>query len=194
MGLVFKLVPMYFNKQAGIVNGIVSAMGGLGGFFPPLILTTLYSYTGHYAIGFMALSQFALASLIFILWMFYQDKVRLSNNIIENTVEGILVTDIHGKIQSVNPSFTKLTGYKEKEVIGKTPAVLKSGKQDLDFYRTMWQQIKKNGYWQGQLWNRRKNGDVYLEWLTISAIKNEAGEVKYYAGMFSDITLSLKEK
>ncbi|WP_245308341.1 PAS domain-containing protein [Halalkalibacter urbisdiaboli] len=109
-------------------------------------------------------------------------------------MEGILVTDIHGKIQSVNPSFTKLTGYKEKEVIGKTPAVLKSGKQDLDFYRTMWQQIKKNGYWQGQLWNRRKNGDVYLEWLTISAIKNEAGEVKYYAGMFSDITLSLKEK
>ncbi|MBP2239486.1 NNP family nitrate/nitrite transporter-like MFS transporter [Cytobacillus eiseniae] len=73
-GTIFKLVPMYFSKQGGIVNGIVSAMGGLGGFFPPLMLSFLFNLTGHYAIGFMALSQVALASLIIVVWMYYQDK------------------------------------------------------------------------------------------------------------------------
>ncbi|WP_102274979.1 nitrate/nitrite transporter [Cytobacillus massiliigabonensis] len=74
-GTIFKLVPMYFSKQGGIVNGIVSAMGGLGGFFPPLMLSLLFNLTGHYAIGFMALSQVALASLIIVVWMYYQEKI-----------------------------------------------------------------------------------------------------------------------
>ena len=73
-GVIFKLVPMYFQEQAGIVNGLVSAFGGLGGFFPPLILSSLFKLTGHYAIGFMALSEVALASLILVIWMYYQDK------------------------------------------------------------------------------------------------------------------------
>lgn len=78
-GTIFKLVPLYFSKQGGIVNGIVSAMGGLGGFFPPIILTILFNWTGHYAIGFMALSEFALASLILVVWLYYMDKLELTN-------------------------------------------------------------------------------------------------------------------
>lgn len=187
-GVIFKLVPMYFTKQAGIANGIISAMGGLGGFFPPLLLTFLFKLTGHYAIGFMALSEVALASLILIVWMFYQEKLDLSAKIIENTVEGIMVTDTSGNIRSVNAAFTQLTGYDANEVIGKTPSLLKSGKQDRHFYNTMWEIIRSQGFWQGEIWNRKKNGDIYLEWLTISAVKNDAGEVVYYAGMFSDIT------
>ncbi|MCP1125609.1 NarK/NasA family nitrate transporter [Bacillus sp. 3103sda1] len=74
-GTIFKLVPMYFSKQAGIVNGLVSALGGLGGFFPPLILTILFQFTGHYAIGFMALSEVALACLIITVWMYSQEKL-----------------------------------------------------------------------------------------------------------------------
>ncbi|CAG9611295.1 putative nitrate transporter NarT [Bacillus rhizoplanae] len=74
-GTIFKLVPMYFSKQAGIVNGLVSALGGLGGFFPPLILTLLFQFTGHYAIGFMALSEVALACLIITVWMYSQEKL-----------------------------------------------------------------------------------------------------------------------
>ncbi|MEI4832326.1 nitrate/nitrite transporter [Bacillus sp. FJAT-53711] len=74
-GTIFKLVPMYFSKQAGIVNGLVSALGGLGGFFPPLILTLLFQLTGHYAIGFMALSEVALACLIITVWMYSQEKL-----------------------------------------------------------------------------------------------------------------------
>ncbi|MDC2865049.1 nitrate/nitrite transporter [Bacillus sp. BP-3] len=74
-GTIFKLVPMYFSKQAGIVNGLVSALGGLGGFFPPLILTLLFQLTGHYAIGFMALSEVALACLVITVWMYSQEKL-----------------------------------------------------------------------------------------------------------------------
>ncbi|HUC91677.1 MAG TPA: MFS transporter [Paenibacillus sp.] len=187
-GTIFKLVPLYFTKQAGIANGIISAMGGLGGFFPPLLLTLLFSITGQYAIGFMALSQFALASFILVVWLFYQEKLGLSRRIIEHTVEGIMVTDTKGVIVSVNASFTRLTGYEAEEVVGKKPSVLKSGRQDREFYAGMWKDIREQGFWQGQIWNRRKNGEVYLEWLTISAVRNDAGDIVYYTGMFSDIT------
>lgn len=77
-GVIFKLVPQYFNQQAGIVNGIVSMMGGLGGFFPPILLSMIHALTGQYAIGFMLLSQVALASLILVIWMVYHQKLRLS--------------------------------------------------------------------------------------------------------------------
>ena len=187
-GVIFKLVPMYFQKQAGIVNGIVSAMGGLGGFFPPLLLAVIYNITGHYAIGFMALSQVALASLVLVIWMYYHDKLSLSNQIIKNTGEGIMVTNTSQKIISVNKAFTKLTGYRQDEVIGKNPNLLKSGLQSKDFYDQMWKSIEQNGFWQGEIWNRRKDGKNYLEWLTITAIKDDSGEVQLYAGMFSDIT------
>ncbi|WNS73564.1 MFS transporter [Bacillus sp. DTU_2020_1000418_1_SI_GHA_SEK_038] len=187
-GTIFKLVPMYFSKQAGIVNGIVSAMGGLGGFFPPLILTILFNWTGHYAIGFMALSEFALASTILVVWLYYQDKLSLSSQIIESTSEGIMVTDLDGKIININPSFTRVTGYTQQEVIGKTPSILQSGKHDAGFYENMWKKIDDVGYWQGEIWNKRKNGEVYKEWLTISVLKDENGDLKKYIGMFSDIS------
>lgn len=187
-GVIFKLVPMYFQKQAGIANGIVSAMGGLGGFFPPLILAILFNLTGHYAIGFMALSEIALASLVLVVWMHFQGKLSLSKEVIQNTAEGLLVTDKKGNIVMVNPAFTSLTGYSEDEVIGKNPSILQSGKQSKEFYKNMWNMIEKNGFWQGEIWNRRKDGKQYLEWLTISAIKDDAGEVKQYAGLISDIT------
>ncbi|MBU8878024.1 MFS transporter [Bacillus sp. FJAT-29790] len=187
-GVIFKLVPMYFQKQAGIVNGIVSAMGGLGGFFPPLILTLLFNLTGHYAIGFMALSEVALASLILVIWMYYQGKMGLANEVVNHTVEGILVTDTKGKIISVNPAFSEITGFQSEEVIGKNPNILKSDKQSKAFYEDLWKSIEINGFWQGEIWNRRKDGRHYLQWLTISAIKNDAGDVVQYAGMFSDIS------
>ncbi|HJV45044.1 MAG TPA: MFS transporter [Bacillota bacterium] len=193
-GTIFKLAPLYFSKQSGIVNGIVSAMGGLGGFFPPLILTLLFNLTGHYAIGFMAMSEFALASLILVVWMYHQDQMSLKDRIFDHAIEGIMVTDKGGVIQMVNPAFTSVTGYTPEEVVGKTPGVLKSGRQEKHFYEEMWAAIREKGFWQGEIWNRKKNGEFYLERLTISAIKNEGGETKYYAGRFSDVTNDGKSK
>lgn len=191
-GTVFKLVPLYFSKQAGIVNGIVSAMGGLGGFFPPLMLAFLFNLTGHYAIGFMALSQVALASLIIVIWMYYQDKLSLAKNIIDHTIEGIMITDVRGNIEKVNPAFTTVTGYSPEEVMGKNPNILRSGEHEEEFYKDMWKAIKEKGFWQGEIWNKKKNGTIYPEWLTISPVKNEAGEIKNFVGMFSELTVKNK--
>jgi len=183
-GAIFKLVPLYFSKQAGIVNGIVSAMGGLGGFFPPVILTILFELTGHYAIGFMSLSEFSLASLVIVVWLYYQDRLNLSSKIVNHAIDGICITDVNGTIQRVNQAFMKITGYKQEEVVGKTPSVLQSGEHDNEFYRNMWENLTTNGYWEGYIWNRRKNNEIYQEWLTIQAIKNTAGETKNYVAMF----------
>lgn len=183
-GAIFKLVPLYFSNQAGIVNGIVSAMGGLGGFFPPIILTILFDWTGHYAIGFMSLSEFSLASLVIVVWLYYQDKLDISAKIVNHALDGICVTDVNGIIQSVNPAFTKITGYSQAEVIGKTPSVLQSGEHDNEFYKKMWFSLKTDGVWEGYIWNKRKNNEIYREWLTITAIKDDVGETKNFVGMF----------
>jgi MFS transporter, NNP family, nitrate/nitrite transporter len=186
-GAVFKLVPLYFSKQAGIVNGIVAAMGGLGGFFPPIILTILFNLTGHYAIGFMSLSEFSLASLILVVWLFYQDKLEISSNIINDAREGIVVTDVHGVIQRINPSFTKITGFKIDDVKGKTLSVLQSGEHDQNFYKNMWETLTAEAYWEGEIWNKRKNNDVYLQWLSVSALKDDTGDTKNYVGRFNEV-------
>ncbi|MNZ75667.1 putative nitrate transporter NarT [compost metagenome] len=187
-GVIFKLVPQYFSKQAGTVNGIVSMMGGLGGFFPPLILSAIHSITGQYSIGFMALSQVALASLVLVLWMHYTDKLKVSDEVFRSTGQGILVTDASGIIKSINPAFTVLTGFTEEEAINQKPSILKSGKQSRAFYDIMWNNIRTTGQWQGEIWNRRKNGEEYLQLLTINTVRDESGDVIRYVGSFSDIT------
>ena len=103
-----------------------------------------------------------------------------------------MITDADQRILVVNRAFTTITGYSEAEMLGQTPALLKSGRQDGMFYIAMWTAIRTAGHWQGELWNRRKNGDVFPQWLTISAIQNEQGAVTHYVGVFSDIT-SIKQ-
>ena len=187
-GVIFKLVPYYFSKQAGIVNGIVSMMGGLGGFFPPLLLSVIFAITGSYSIGFMAFSQVALVSLVLVLWLHFTDRLTLAKEVFDSTGQGIIVTDANGVIVSVNPAFTELTGYDDSDALGKTPNILRSDKQEEDFYKEMWSNIQTTGHWQGEIWNKKKNGDVYLQWLTINTIKDASGEVVRYVGTFSDIT------
>lgn len=191
-GTVFKLVPLYFSKQAGIVNGVVAAMGGLGGFFPPLILSIVFNITGHYAIGFMALSQFAFISLIIVIFMYYKDQKNIERKILEGTVEGIMVTNKHGEIEYVNTAFSNITGYSKDDVIGNKPSILHSGKQDKAYYEKMWDDINNQGFWQGEIWNKRKNDEIYKEWLHITCIKNDSGSVQYYVGMFNDLSINHK--
>lgn len=152
------------------------------------MLSIVFGMTGHYAIGFMSLAMFALLSSVFVVWMFYTEKIQLEAKLIENVAQGMMVTNPKGVIQKVNQAFTTVTGFEPEEAIGKTPSILRSGKHGSEFYDQMWNSIRNQGYWQGEIWNRRKNKEVYREWLTISEVKNEAGEVKYYVGLFNDLT------
>ncbi len=105
------------------------------------------------------------------------------------TQEGIVITDRSGRILRVNRAFTNLTGYNALDAIGQRPAMLKSGRQDTAFYHELWETLLRDKYWQGELWNRRKNGEAYPEWLTITAVTDENGQVTHYVGVFSDISI-----
>jgi len=100
----------------------------------------------------------------------------------------ILVTDANRQIVRVNQAFTTLTGYSAEEAVGRYPSLLKSGRQDAGFYHQMWNSLNKTGHWQGEIWNRRKTGCIYPEWLTISEVRNEEGVLTHYVSTFSDIT------
>lgn len=117
-------------------------------------------------------------------------KLKQAASIFDNTIEGIIITDAKANILSVNPAFMKITGYAEDEVRGRNPSVLSSGRQDKAFYGRMWESLNASGYWQGELWNRRKSGETYAEWLTISAILDAKKQVKNYIAVFADITSS----
>jgi diguanylate cyclase (GGDEF)-like protein/PAS domain S-box-containing protein len=115
-------------------------------------------------------------------------ELKMAAKVIENTLEGILVADTDGTILSVNPAFTRITGYTAAEAIGKTPRLLRSNHHDILFYQQLWGSLLSTGQWQGEIWNRRKSGEAYPEWLTISAIRNENGVVQQYVSVFNDIT------
>jgi len=103
-----------------------------------------------------------------------------------NSHEGVTITDNNMTIMKVNPTFTKITGYTENEVVGKNPRILSSSRQDARFYHSMWKSIKTTGTWEGRIWDRRKNGDIYPANLTISAVKDHAGQITNYVGIFTD--------
>jgi diguanylate cyclase (GGDEF)-like protein/PAS domain S-box-containing protein len=117
-----------------------------------------------------------------------EERLQLASLIIENALEGIVVTDPDGVIESINPSFTTITGFSANDVIGRKPNVLKSGRHDDEFYAEMWRELADNGSWRGEIWNRRKNGEIYPEWLTITAIRDDQGRIMRMIGIFSDIT------
>jgi diguanylate cyclase (GGDEF)-like protein/PAS domain S-box-containing protein len=102
--------------------------------------------------------------------------------------EGMTITDANRIILNVNQAFTRITGYSAGEAIGQTPAILKSGRQDDAFYRAMWNSLNRDQYWQGEIWNKRKDGEIYPEWLSITAVTDEGDRVTHYVGAFSDIT------
>jgi diguanylate cyclase (GGDEF)-like protein/PAS domain S-box-containing protein len=114
--------------------------------------------------------------------------LHLARKVIEASLDGIIICDAGGRIEFVNPAFSQLTGYPFDEVVGRNPNILKSGRHDAAFYASMWKTLEQNGFWQGEIWNRRKDGVVYPEWLTINVIRDDTGKVAQYASVFSDIT------
>ena len=117
-----------------------------------------------------------------------EEGLRLAATVFETTAEAIMVTGADNRIKVVNPAFTAITGYASEEVVGKSPMILQSGHHGPDFYKELWASVKTTGCWEGEIWNRRKNGEVYPEWLYITAIEDNQQNIIEYVGVFSDIT------
>jgi diguanylate cyclase (GGDEF)-like protein/PAS domain S-box-containing protein len=116
------------------------------------------------------------------------ERLQLFVKMFDNSGEAIFITDAQRRIIAVNPACHKITGYTEEEFIGNYPNILSSGRQDAKFYQTMWKSINDTGIWQGEIWNRRKGGEIYPEWLSIGTVKNSQNEIINYIAVFSDIT------
>lgn len=116
-----------------------------------------------------------------------EGELRIAGAVFESAAEAIVVTDANNNIVRVNPAFTAITGYKPVEVVGRNPKLLKSGRHDKKFYDEMWATLNERGHWEGEIWNRHKNGNVYVEWLSIVRIADEYGSGQYLA-VFHDIT------
>jgi len=124
---------------------------------------------------------------------FAQEELKLFSKIFNSTNEGILIANADQYIESINPAFTGITGYSREEALGQKPSILKSDKHEISFYDKMWEEINEKNEWSGEIWNRRKNGEIYPQWLSISVFKDDKNNVKFYIGIFKDIS-ELKEK
>ncbi len=121
-----------------------------------------------------------------------EEDLRLAAQVFESSAEGIIITDASSRILRVNRAFTEITGYTAEEVIGKTPRAIASGLHGSDFYQHMWDSINEQGFWHGEILDRRKNGEIYPEWLTISAVRDEHDRVTHYIGGFTDLSQQRK--
>jgi diguanylate cyclase (GGDEF)-like protein/PAS domain S-box-containing protein len=119
-----------------------------------------------------------------------EEKLRLSATVLEHIADGVMVVDASGIIVTVNPAFTQITGYSEAEALGRHSSLNRSQRHDAAFYQAMWDELIASGFWRGEVWHQRKNGEVYLEWLTISAVRDTRAVTTHYVGVFSDITLA----
>ena len=118
----------------------------------------------------------------------YERDLRLADEVFEGSQEGIVVTDAQARILRVNPAFTRITGYLPEEAVGQTPRILRSGRHDRTFYTHMWGQLLERGHWQGEIWNRRKNGEIYPQWMSISALYDAQGHPSHYVALFTDLS------
>ena len=121
-------------------------------------------------------------------------QLQLAANVFAHAREAILITEANGSIIDVNQAFTRITGYSREEVVGRNPRILNSGRQGKDYYTAMWRDLSQHGYWYGEVWNRRKNGEIYAEMQTISAVRDAHGMVLQYVAVFSDITVQKEQQ
>ncbi|WP_027864995.1 bifunctional diguanylate cyclase/phosphodiesterase [Massilia alkalitolerans] len=117
-----------------------------------------------------------------------EEKLRLSATVLEHIADAVTVLDVHGRIRAINPAFTQITGYTEMEALGQQSSLTRPGGDDEPFYRQMWQDLLEAGFWRGERWEKRKNGEAYLEWLTVSSVRDDDDQVTHYVCVFSDIT------
>jgi diguanylate cyclase (GGDEF)-like protein/PAS domain S-box-containing protein len=117
-----------------------------------------------------------------------ENRDRIAETVFHNVTEGVMITDPETRIIAINPAFSAITGYTAEEIIGHTPSILSSGRHDKAFYHRMWETIELTGQWQGEIWNKRKNQDIYPQWLTISVVRDAEDRLLNYIATISDIT------
>jgi diguanylate cyclase (GGDEF)-like protein/PAS domain S-box-containing protein len=117
-----------------------------------------------------------------------EERLRLAASVFENTDEGVVIVNPEGQVVEINPAFTRILGFSREEVIGQSPRMWQSGYHKQKIYDDMWNTLREKGFWQGELWNRRKDGVVFPEWLTISRVQDQSGRLSHYVGVFSDIS------
>ena len=122
-----------------------------------------------------------------------EEKLQLAASVFTHALEGIMITDAQGLIIDVNQAFSRITGYERDEVLGRNPHLLSSGRQSKEFYAVMWRDLQENGCWYGEVWNRRKSGEVYAHLQNISAVRDAQGQTRQYVSLFSDNT-ALKQQ
>lgn len=138
--------------------------------------------------------EFAFFTALAVQKVYAAESLRLAATVFESIREGVVITDLEPRIVAVNRAYTEITGYSAAQVVGKNPRIIRSGRHDKSFYQAMWSNLKEEGYWSGEIWNRRKNGEIYPQWLTISAVcTGSAGNDKNglcynYVGIFTDIS------
>ena len=118
-----------------------------------------------------------------------EETLRLSATVLEHIADGVMVIDAKGTIVAVNPAFTQITGFTEAEALGQDRNLTRSGRHDEAFHQDLWKELVNTGYWRGEIWSLRKNGEQFLEWLTLTAVRDTRGLTTHYVGVFSDITL-----
>lgn len=123
-----------------------------------------------------------------------EERLVFAQKVFDNSVEGIIVTDADSTILQVNAAFSTITGYGANEAIGQNPRILKSDKHSVAFYEAMWRRINTDGQWAGEVWNRRKNGEAYPEWLTINAVKNDKGLLTNFVSISHDISHRIQQQ
>jgi diguanylate cyclase (GGDEF)-like protein/PAS domain S-box-containing protein len=117
-----------------------------------------------------------------------EEKLRLSATVLEHIADGVMVLDVHGRIVATNPAYTQITGYTEAEALGTRSSLTRDSGQDEAFHEALWRDLAETGFWRGETWSRRKNGEAYLEWLTVSSVRDDIEAVTHYVCVFSDIT------
>ncbi|SEH37523.1 PAS domain S-box-containing protein/diguanylate cyclase (GGDEF) domain-containing protein [Magnetospirillum fulvum] len=161
--------------------GVIAADGRLDGVlsFSDILATLQYEYVHRLHEALIERDEALLRA---------RHDLSVARKVIDASLDGVMIVNSSFQVEFVNPSFTHLTGYSPEEIIGNNPKVLKSGRQSESFYRDLYDSLARFDHWQGEIWNRRKNGEIFPEWLTINVIRDEDGDVSQYAAIFSDIS------
>ncbi|OGS97851.1 MAG: hypothetical protein A3F73_02130 [Gallionellales bacterium RIFCSPLOWO2_12_FULL_59_22] len=182
--LLFILVASVFTAEAGLMFLLheLPPMSPLAAAFLDAAMLTILLFPVFHFLVYLPMAR-NISKL-----KQSEEELRLAATVFQNSSEAMMVTDADARIACINPAFTEITGYRPEEVIGKPPKILSSGQHDEPFYQAMWHAINTIGHWQGEIWNRRKSGEIYAEWLSINSIFGESGAIHRIVAIFSDIT------